>query len=153
MEVQITHADQPVGRGIGAALQAREALRVLQDHPEQSCDLAEKAIFLAARIVLLCGLAKTMLGAERKVRNQLKTGKAWEKMSQIIAAQRGDNPHIQADDIKLGKIIHEVKAEKNLTITGVDMKYLNMIVRTLGAPAEYKAGIYLHKKLGDSVKT
>jgi AMP phosphorylase len=29
------------------------------------------------------------------------------------------------------------------------MKYLNTIVRTLGAPAEYKAGIYLHKKLGD----
>ncbi|MDR0650985.1 MAG: hypothetical protein LBG59_06400 [Candidatus Peribacteria bacterium] len=30
------------------------------------------------------------------------------------------------------------------------MKYLNTIVRTLGAPAEYKAGIYLHKKLGDT---
>jgi AMP phosphorylase len=32
------------------------------------------------------------------------------------------------------------------------MKYLNMIVRTLGAPAEYKAGIWLEKKVGESVK-
>jgi thymidine phosphorylase len=59
MDVQITEANQPVGRGIGAALQAKEALRVLQNHPEQSSDLAMKAIFLAARLVLLCGLAKT----------------------------------------------------------------------------------------------
>jgi thymidine phosphorylase len=88
MDVQITEANQPVGRGIGAALQTKEALRVLQNHPEQSFDLAMKAIFLAARLVLLCGVAKTQLKAERMVMRQLENGKAWKKMSQIIAAQR-----------------------------------------------------------------
>lgn len=33
------------------------------------------------------------------------------------------------------------------------MKYLNMVARTLGAPGDASAGIYLHKKLGDSIKT
>lgn len=32
------------------------------------------------------------------------------------------------------------------------MKYLNMMVRSLGAPSEYKAGIYLYKKIGDKVR-
>ncbi|MDR2190419.1 MAG: hypothetical protein LBP53_04450 [Candidatus Peribacteria bacterium] len=73
MDVQITQANQPIGRGIGATLQTREALRILQNHPDQSPDLAEKAIFLAARLVLLCGVAKTMLGAERMVKQQLKS--------------------------------------------------------------------------------
>jgi AMP phosphorylase len=86
------------------------------------------------------------------VMKQLANGKARAKMSQIITAQRGQNPTIKADEIPLGKFIYEIKAEKNLTITDIDMKYLNMIVRTLGAPAEYKAGIWLNKKLGDKVK-
>jgi AMP phosphorylase len=152
MDVQITEADQPVGRGIGACLQAKEALRVLQNHPDQASDLAAKAIFLAARLVLLCGLAKTQAKAERMVMKQLANGKARAKMSQIITAQRGKNPDIKADEIPLGKLTYEVKAEKNLTIEKVDMKYLNMIVRTLGAPAEYKAGIWLNKKVGEKVK-
>jgi thymidine phosphorylase len=48
--------------------------------------------------------------------------------------------------------VYEVKAEKKQTLVGVDMKYLNMIVRTLGAPAEYKAGIWLQKKVGEQVR-
>jgi thymidine phosphorylase len=32
------------------------------------------------------------------------------------------------------------------------MKLVNLIARTLGAPLDLKAGIYLYKKLGDSVK-
>ncbi|MDR3169904.1 MAG: thymidine phosphorylase [Candidatus Peribacteria bacterium] len=152
MDVQITLADQPVGKGIGACLQAREALRILQSHPEQSEDLACKAIFLAARLVLLCGLAPTMQKAERIVIKQLNNGEARKKMSQIIEAQGGKNPKIKADEIQLGKLSYEMKAQQDGTINKVNMKYLNMIVRTLGAPAEYKAGIYLQKKVGDKVK-
>jgi thymidine phosphorylase len=72
MDVQITQAQQPIGRGVGAALQAREALRVLQNHPDRSLDLTEKAIFLAARLALLCGLTTTMEEATKLVKKQLK---------------------------------------------------------------------------------
>ena len=73
MDVQITQANQPIGRGVGAALQAREALRILQNHSDQSHDLAQKSIFLAARLVLLCKLVKTMAEAEKLVKKQLKS--------------------------------------------------------------------------------
>ena len=152
MDVQITEAHQPVGRGIGAALQAREALRILQNHPQKSNDLEEKSIFLAARLILLCGLAPTITEAKKLAKKQIKNGEARKKMSQIISAQNGTNPDIKADDIPLGKLQYEVKAEKEMIVEGVDMRYLNTIVRTLGAPAEYKAGIILNKKLWEKVK-
>jgi AMP phosphorylase len=152
MDVQITEAFQPVGRGIGAALQTREALRILQNHPEKSLDLQEKAILLAASLILLCKKAKSMKEAKQLVQQQLENGKAREKMSQIIKAQKGKNPDIKADEIQLGKLQYEVKAPNDMIVEGIDMKYLNTIVRTLGAPAEYKAGVLLNKKLGDKIK-
>jgi len=152
MDVQIVEAHEPVGRGIGAALQAREALRILQNHPKKSSDLEEKAVFLTARIILLCGMAKTMTEAKQLATKQLRNGKAREKMSQIIKAQRGKNPNINSEEIQLGRLKHEVKADEDLIVEGIDMRHLNTIVRALGAPAEYKAGILLNKKLGEKAK-
>ncbi|MDR0369841.1 MAG: thymidine phosphorylase [Candidatus Peribacteria bacterium] len=152
MDVQIIDSPEPVGHGIGAALQAQEALRILQNHPQKSLDLEKKAVFLSARLMVLCGVSKTMKEAEALARKQLKNGKAREKMAQIIKAQNGKNPNIKADEIQLGKLQYEYKAQQDCIIEGIDMRYLNTIVRTLGAPAEYKAGVLLNKKLGEKIK-
>lgn len=152
VDVEIIRADQPVGRAIGANLQARDALRILQNHPDQSEELASKAIFLASKLLVLCGKVPTMRKAEALVRKQLTTGEAWKKMSDIIRAQNGKNPGIKADDVQLGDVQEEILAPKSALITDIDMSYLNTIVRTLGAPADYTAGIYLHKKVGDKVE-
>jgi AMP phosphorylase len=125
---------------------------ILQNHPDKSQELIDKSIFLAARLILLCGLAKTQQAAEKMALQQLENGQARKKMSQIIAAQRGPNPDIKPEEVKLGRLISEITAERNQIIDDIDMKYLNTIVRTLGAPAEYKAGVWLNKKLGDKVK-
>jgi thymidine phosphorylase len=53
-------------------LQAREALRILQQHEDRSKDLEDKAIFLASRILLLCGSADSMENATKLVIAQLK---------------------------------------------------------------------------------
>ena len=151
MDVQIVEALEPVGNGIGAALQAREALRILQNHPEKSLNLEEKAVTLSAKLILLCKMAKTLTEAKKIATKQLKNGKAREKMSQIIEAQRG-NPNIKSEDIQLGRLQYHVKAPEDTTIEGIDMKYLNTVVRTLGAPAEYKAGVLLNKKLKEKAK-
>lgn len=54
-EVAITKAEQPIGNGIGAVLQVREVLRVLQQHELRASDLEEKALDLAAQLLVLCG--------------------------------------------------------------------------------------------------
>jgi len=152
MDVEIIPSPEPVGKGIGAALQAQEALRILQRHPERSQTLEDKVIFLASKLLILCGKAKTMQEATKLTLKQLNNGEARKKMSEIIAAQNGANPEILADEIALGQYQFDVLAEKDELIKAIDMKYLNTLVRTLGAPTDYKAGIFLHKKLHDSVK-
>ena len=151
MDVQITNGSQPIGRWIWACLQAREALRILQQHESRSDDLEAKVIFLASRLLLLCGAADTAKNAENLAKAQLANWEAWKKMQEIIKAQNW-NPNIKSEDIQLGEFTYDVVAEKDCIITKVDMKHLNTMVRWLWAPKEYKAWIYLHKRIWDKVK-
>ena len=151
MDVQITDWKEPIGKGVWACLQAREALRILQQHKDKSKDLEDKAIFLASRILLLCEAANSMENAENIVKSQLKSWEARKKMQEIIKAQNW-NPNIKSEDIELGKVSYDVVAQKNCVIKKVDMRLLNTMVRWLWAPKEYKAWIYLNKKLWDKVK-
>jgi thymidine phosphorylase len=73
-------------------------------------------------------------------------------MQEIIKAQWGKNPNIKSEDLKLAKIKKEIKAEKTWTIKAIDMKLINMVARTLGAPIDPQWWLYLLKKLGDKVK-
>ena len=151
MDVEITDGSQPIGRWIWACLQAREALRILQQHKGRSKDLEDKAIFLASKILLLCKAANDIENAKKLATAQLKNWEAWKKMQEIIKAQNG-NPNIKSEDIELGKFSYDVVAQKNWVIKSVDMKLLNTMVRWLWAPKQYQAWIYLYKKLWDKVK-
>ena len=151
MDVHITDGSQPIGRWIWACLQTREALRILQQYKTRSEDLEKKIIFLASRLLLLCWAANGLTNAENLVKAQLANWEAWKKMQEIIKAQNW-NPNIKSEDIHLGKFTYDVVADKNCTISKVDMKHLNTMVRWLWAPKEYQAWIYLHKKLWDKVK-
>lgn len=70
MSVQITEANEVIGNGVGAVMQVREVLRILQQHPDRAMDLENKVIFLATKLIEEVGLAK---GKEAKkiVTNQL----------------------------------------------------------------------------------
>ena len=151
MDVQITNGSQPIGRWIWACLQAREALRILQQHGSRSDDLEAKVIFLASRLLQLCGAADSAKNAENLAKTQLANWEAWKKMQEIIKAQNW-NPNIKSEDIQLGEFTYDIIADKNCLITKVDMKHLNTMVRWLWAPKEYKAWIYLHKRIWDKVK-
>ena len=151
MDVQVTDWSEPIGRWIWACLQAREALRILQQYGTRSDDLEKKAIFLASRILILCWKASTMRSARKLVNEQLLNWEARKKMQEIIKAQNW-NPNIKSEDIQLGKFSHDIVAEKDCIISKVDMKHLNTMVRWLWAPKLYEAWIYLHKKLWDKVK-
>ena len=151
MDIQITDGSQPIGRWIWACLQAREALRILQQYKTRSEDLENKSIFLSSRILVLCWRCKNMKEAEKLVRQQIVNWEAWKKMQEIIKYQNW-NPSIKSEDIHLGKFSFDVIAQKNCVISKIDMKYLNTMVRWLWAPKEYQAWIYLYKKLWDKVK-
>jgi putative thymidine phosphorylase len=150
MHVEITQALQPIGAWIGAVMQVREVLRVLQQHTTRPMDLEKKAVHLSAKIIELVGMAKGK-DAEKLAYGQLISGKAWTMMQKIIATQHGD-PKIMSEDLKLATVQKNIVAEKSGKVKDIDMKVVNVAARTLGSPLDLQAGLYLHKKLGDTVK-
>ncbi len=151
VHVEITDALQPIGAGVGAVLQVREVLRVLQQHEKRPDDLEKKAVYLASKIIELVGMAKGK-EALKLAYGQLVSGEARKKMQRIIKAQHGKNPNIKSEELALAPKTKDILAKKDGTVSVIDMKILNIAARTLGSPVDLHAGIYLHHKLGEKVK-
>jgi len=148
VECVVTEADQPIGRAIGPALEAREALQALMRPGEASRDLIDKAVSLAG---ILLGLVKR--GNRTKALKLLTSGKAEAKLREIIAAQ-GGNPKVMPHDIAVEKNSRQVNVKSSNTghIAYISNRTLVQVAKLAGAPKDKYAGILLHKKLHDSVK-
>jgi AMP phosphorylase len=143
----ITNAKQPVGRAIGPALEAKEALMNLEKG-YGSESLIEKSLGLAGILLEMAG--KTTNGYEY-AKEIFKSGKALEKMREIISAQGGDG-NIKSEDIPVGDKTFTLTAKKEGAVEVVFNKTIVKIARTAGAPKDKGAGVYLHKKRGEVVK-
>ena len=150
IKVVMIRAEDPVGRGVGPSLEARDVLRVLQQKDGYPTDLANKAIHLAGELLELTGKTKKGHGA-KMAWQALESGAAWKKMQEIIKAQ-GGNSEIDPEDIVIGACKKYITAPKSGKITFTDNKGLNTIARILGAPSDKLAGVYLNKEYGNHVK-
>ncbi len=150
IKVVMIQTEDPVGMGVGPALEARDVLRVLQQKDNYPADLANKSIHLAGQLLELTGKSKPHHGA-KLAWQILESGAAWKKMQEIIKAQ-GGNSNIDPNDIVLAACKKYYNAPKSGRIIFTDNKGLNTIARILGAPKDKLAGIYLNKEYGDHVK-
>ena len=150
IDVIISPTSDPIGKGIGPALESRDVLRVLQQKENKPGDLENKSIKMAGRLLELCKKSKKGQG-EPMAWKQLRNKQAWEKMQEIIRTQ-GGNPNIDSEDITIGAIKHYVNAKKSGKITLTNNQSISDICRTLGAPQDKLAGIYLNKEYGNRVK-
>jgi thymidine phosphorylase len=90
LEVQVLRTDgtQPVGRGIGPALEARDVLAVLRGDADAPADLKARAIALAAALLDFPGGTGAAGGRARAIQ-LLESGAAWRKFQAICEAQGG----------------------------------------------------------------
>jgi AMP phosphorylase len=146
VKVILSDGNQPIGNGIGPALEARDVLYVLTDDRRAPQDLKKKSLMIAAKMMRMAGI----INSEQKARTILESGKAYEKMKEIIKEQ-GGNPKIRPEGIKIGKFKFAVKSKEAGRITSIDNKTIAKIARVAGAPGDNGAGIYLHKHIGDAV--
>jgi putative thymidine phosphorylase len=161
IHVLIHKTEEPAGRGIGPLLEAREALRVLEQHPRRPLDLEEKALDLAGALIHLC-LKDSSQTLKDKIKKEFKTARNWasyiltsghahKKMKEIIGAQ-GGNSAIISDDMNPGKHTYKVKAKKTGIVTKINSKNTSTIAKILGAPKSKKSGIYLDVKIGEKTE-
>jgi thymidine phosphorylase len=63
--------------------------------------LEEKALNLAAQLLVLCGVSSFYRSAYKIAKEQLVSGKALEKLRAVIKAQNGPNPDIHSEELEL----------------------------------------------------
>ena len=147
IEALITDGAEPVGQGIGPALECIDVLKVLAgEGPE---DLRHKSVLMAGKLLELTG--KVGKDEGYKVAEEiLISGKALMKFREIVEAQ-GGNPNVKITDIPIGQYTYTVKAQTKGTIYHIDNHTIAKIARIAGAPRAKGAGVLLHKARGDRI--
>ncbi|MEZ5644152.1 MAG: thymidine phosphorylase family protein [Burkholderiaceae bacterium] len=149
LDVVITDGRQPIGRGVGPMLEARDVMQVLENDPAAPDDLRQKSLRLAGRII---ECSPDVRGGDgfHIARDILESGRALASMQAIIEAQGGrgfDHQHPP-----LGALSFEMLAEEDGTVVGIDNLQMAQIARLAGAPKVKAAGVDLLHKLGDQVQ-
>lgn len=145
LEVMLTDGSQPVGRGIGPVLEARDVMAVLENKADAPGDLRERALLLAGRILEFHPSIPGGSGLAR-AQQALSNGDALATMHKIMAAQ--GSPPAQT---RLGSLTAEVQADCAGRVADIDCLRLARIARLAGAPVSKGAGVDLLKKVGDAV--
>lgn len=135
---------QPVGRGMGPALEARDVLAVLQRSRGAPDDLARRACSLAGALLELGGVASEGRGAELADRT-LADGRAWAKFQRICEAQGGMRTPPLASQRR------PLLAPMAGRVAAIDNRRIARLAKLAGAPDSKAAGIELHVRLGDSI--
>jgi thymidine phosphorylase len=135
---------QPVGRGIGPALEARDVLSVLKCEPDAPVDLRSRAIALAGSLLELAGTAELGRG-EVMAAEVLDTGRAWAKFQRICEAQGGMRVP------PMSRRQQPLLAERSGYVQAIDNRRIARLAKLAGAPQDKAAGVYLHVAVGDSV--
>ncbi|GAB3040500.1 thymidine phosphorylase family protein [Oleiagrimonas citrea] len=141
----LSDGSQPIGRGIGPALEAHDVLAVLENRPDAPADLRRKALEVAAGVIELGGLAQgadALAMAERT----LSDGLAWRKFQAICEAQGGLREPGRAPFTRVIPALHAG------TVSRIDNRLLAQVARLAGAPQAGTAGVYLEAHVGVAVE-
>ena len=145
-DIVLTDGSQPIGRGIGPVLEARDVMAVLQNEEDAPDDLRDRALLLAGRVLDFDPAIKGGRGYAR-ASELLASGAALDAMERLIEAQGR-----QTRKFELGKHQFDVRAPRKGMVRAIDCLRIGRIARLAGAPMDKGAGIDLLKKVGDEVR-
>ena len=140
----ISDGRQPVGYGIGPALEAHDLLAVLHNKPGAPKPLRDRAVTLAGAILEAGGKARPGEG-EALARATLDSGAAWNKFHAICLAQGGFREPGRAS------LVRPILSERAGRIKAIDNRRLAKVAKLAGAPASAQAGVKLEKFLHEPV--
>jgi pyrimidine-nucleoside phosphorylase len=154
----ISDMNQPLGFAVGNALEVKEAIETLAGKGPR--DLTELALAIGSRMLVLGGLVTNEQEGRTKLEEIMATGKAVEKLAEMVEAQGGDKRDVyEMDRLPKATIIHEVVASENGHLTAIDAEAVGHSSVVLGAgrltkemAIDLAVGLVLHKKRGDQVR-
>lgn len=147
LKVMVHRSDgsQPVGRGIGPALEARDVLAVLKNAHDAPDDLRDRAVYLAGLMLEMAGLCDLGKGTD-KAKEVLLSGAAYAKFKAICEAQGAFK------EIPISSHQFDHCAERSGIVTHFNNRCLAQLARLAGAPNSKVAGVDVLVRLGDRVE-
>jgi thymidine phosphorylase len=142
LNIQVVETDgtQPIGRGIGPMLEARDVLSVLRNEKDAPQDLRDRSLLLSGKILESYGglpLGKGILEAKKI----LEEGRALKKFEAICKAQGGFR------EPTLAPYKHVIISSQKGIILSINNRLIARIAKLAGAPDSSAAGIDLHVSL------
>lgn len=153
----ITDMNQPLGNYIGNWLEVLESIKVLKG--EYVKDLSELCYNLAGAMIFLGGKSSSIKEGYKIAFDTINSGKAFEKFLEIVKNQNGDASFIlNPEKYPKSKYHKKIMATKSGFIHLINTYEIGMAALELGAGRikkddiiDPKAGIILHKKIGDKI--
>ncbi len=148
IQVRTVQSDgtQPIGFGIGPALEAVDVLAVLRHESGAPADLRERALMVAGELLEIGGKAAHGKG-QKLARETLTSGRAWQKFLAICEAQGGFHEPVIAGHTRV------ITAQRNGIVTHINNRVISRLAKLAGAPGAPGAGVRIAVHLGDRVES
>jgi len=157
VQALITDMNQPLGYAVGNALEIMEVAQTLQGAGPE--DLTQLSIEIAARMIHLGKVAKTLDEARDVAQRRLVDGSGYRKLKDVIAAQDG-NPQV-LDRFELlpnATGVREIASPRPGYVSAIEAEYIGQASQMIGAGRDTKedvidpaVGVILEVKVGQKV--
>ena len=145
LEVYRSDGSQPVGVGIGPALEALDVLKVLRNDPDAPADLRDRSLALAGALLDMATGSAAGTGTSSATA-ALKSGQALAKFMAICEAQGGFREPPRAE------FTAEVPSGASGRIAAIDNRRLARVAKLAGAPGAPAAGLATALRIGDVIQ-
>jgi pyrimidine-nucleoside phosphorylase len=154
----VTAMDRPLGHACGNALEVAEAIDVLKGAGPP--DLIEVTYALGAEMLVLATVASTREGARAMMDGAIGSGKALQKLEEIVGAQGGDKGVVR-DPLRLPQARHraEFAAKREGVVQSIEPRAVGYGVIALGGgrnnmedKVDPSVGFVITAKPGERVK-
>ncbi len=157
VQALITDMSQPLGYAIGNALEVMEVSQTLQN--AGPADLTRLSLELAARMIFLGKIVKTLEEARELAQSKLLDGSGFQKFKDVIAAQ-GGNPQVldRFDLLPNATGAQEITTARGGYVSAIDAELIGQASSMIGAGRNTKedsidpaVGVILEVKVGQKI--
>ena len=157
VQALITDMNQPLGYAIGNALEVMEVSQTLQN--AGPADLTRLSLELAARMIYLAKLTKTLEEAREMAQARLLDGSGYRKLKDVIAAQGGDPQVLDRFELLPNATgAQEITTSRGGYVSAIDAELIGQASSMIGAGRNAKedvidpaVGVILEVKVGQKI--
>ena len=158
MMAVISDMDQPLGNAVGNALEVKEAIETLKGHGP--ADFTELCMTLGSCMLMVAEIAENEQQAREMLKEAVDSGKALDKLAELVEAQGGDKRMVyETDLLPKASSITPLLSEKDGYVEKIQCDEVGICSLILGGGRETKesaidlsVGIVLTKKVESHVK-